>query len=211
MQKYLHARFLCYNVNMEDVKKNISENLILLRKSNKLTQQELAKKFNYSDKAVSRWELGDSLPDINVLIKLCEYYNVSFEWLIKKHTDAPTMRAHRSNKTLAIKLYIVFLLAACIFSIPTFYYTYNLVFFDKSSLIVFVWAIPISTFFISFLCLRWWHRLVALAMFSITLWSLILAFVLQFDAKITTWPLFILGIPLQIIIILLSIIKKERL
>lgn len=45
---------------MEDIKKNISDNLILLRKTQKLTQQELASEFHYSDKAVSRWETGVS-------------------------------------------------------------------------------------------------------------------------------------------------------
>ena len=39
-------------------------NLINLRKANKLTQLELAQKLNYSDKAISKWERGDSMPDI---------------------------------------------------------------------------------------------------------------------------------------------------
>ena len=54
---------------MEDVRKNIVSNLILLRKTNKMTQQELAKALNYSDKAISRWEVGESLPDIGVLLR----------------------------------------------------------------------------------------------------------------------------------------------
>ena len=46
---------------MENIKENIKENLIMLRKSKKLTQKQLAEKFNYSDKAVSRWENGKGL------------------------------------------------------------------------------------------------------------------------------------------------------
>ena len=77
---------------MEDIKKNISVNLAMLRKSRKITQQKLAADINYSDKAVSRWEVGDSLPDIGVLLELCEYYGVDFEWLIHSHEEAPKPR-----------------------------------------------------------------------------------------------------------------------
>ena len=57
---------------MKDLHPTISENLVFLRKSNKLTQSQLAERIGYSDKAVSRWETGDALADINVLYELCD-------------------------------------------------------------------------------------------------------------------------------------------
>ena len=47
---------------MKDVRPIISKNLTMLRKEKGLTQAELAEKLNYSDKAISRWENGDTLP-----------------------------------------------------------------------------------------------------------------------------------------------------
>ena len=50
-----------------DLKENFAKNLCEYRKMFKLTQAELAEKLNYSDKAVSKWERGESLPDVVTL------------------------------------------------------------------------------------------------------------------------------------------------
>jgi tellurite methyltransferase len=55
---------------MENVKEIIAKNLTELRKANKLTQGALAEKLNYSDKAISRWEHAETLPDIETLCKI---------------------------------------------------------------------------------------------------------------------------------------------
>ena len=68
----------------ESVKEIIASNLASLRKQNKLTQQQLAEKINYSDKAVSRWENAETLPDIETLCKICDIYGVKFEYLLQK-------------------------------------------------------------------------------------------------------------------------------
>ena len=60
----------------------IAKNLSELRKKNRLTQLELAEKLNYSDKAVSKWEQGESLPGIEVLCKLSKLYGVSLDYIV---------------------------------------------------------------------------------------------------------------------------------
>ena len=57
--------------------KIIGNNLSRLRKQKKLTQLELANKFNFSDKTISKWESGESLPNIEILCKLAEYYSMA--------------------------------------------------------------------------------------------------------------------------------------
>ena len=66
---------------MENIREIIGENLASLRKEAKLTQLELAEKFNYSDKAVSKWEKGDTIPDIETLYNLCQFYGVTIDYL----------------------------------------------------------------------------------------------------------------------------------
>ena len=61
---------------MEDLKVIFAQNLIALRKQMKLTQIELAEKINYSDKAVSKWERGESIPDVSVLMVIANLFNV---------------------------------------------------------------------------------------------------------------------------------------
>ena len=54
---------------MKDINLVIGTNIKELRKANKLTQYELAEKLNYSNKAISRWESGEVIPDVLTLNK----------------------------------------------------------------------------------------------------------------------------------------------
>lgn len=53
------------------------------RKENKLTQAQLAEKLNVSDKSISRWENGKTMPDISLFEPLCEILNISIIELLK--------------------------------------------------------------------------------------------------------------------------------
>lgn len=60
----------------------VSEQIVNLRKKNKLTQQNLAEKMNVSTAAVCKWETGASIPDINILCQLADYFSVSVDYLL---------------------------------------------------------------------------------------------------------------------------------
>lgn len=60
-----------------------------LRKSKNMTQKELASKLNISDKAVSKWERGISLPDISILPKLSEILDIEISELLNGEAKAP--------------------------------------------------------------------------------------------------------------------------
>lgn len=64
---------------MEELKQLIAANLAAFRKANHLTQAELAEKINYSDKVVSKWERGESTPDVLILHQLAEIYGVTVD------------------------------------------------------------------------------------------------------------------------------------
>ena len=73
---------------MEDLKIVFARNLIMLRKQQKLTQSELADKIHYSDKAVSKWERGESIPDVSVLKTIADMFGVTVDFLITEHENA---------------------------------------------------------------------------------------------------------------------------
>ncbi len=52
------------------------------RKKQNLTQMELAEKLNITDRAVSKWERGKSLPDASVMLELCKLLNISVNELL---------------------------------------------------------------------------------------------------------------------------------
>lgn len=63
--------------------------LIQLRKENGMTQKELAERLYVSDKAVSKWERGLSLPDIALLQPLAELFGVSITELLSGRRIQP--------------------------------------------------------------------------------------------------------------------------
>ena len=70
---------------MKAIKEVLIENLISLRKEHKLTQLELAEKIGYSDKAVSRWEHGEVLPDVETLDTPLVTYGNLLSALLEEH------------------------------------------------------------------------------------------------------------------------------
>lgn len=62
---------------------NLCEKLQILRKKNGLSQEELAEKLGISRQAVSKWESGQSAPDLNKLILISKLYNVTIDSLVK--------------------------------------------------------------------------------------------------------------------------------
>ena len=75
-------------MDSEKIKSQIGNNIAAYRKQSNMTQAELAERLNYSDKAVSKWERGESLPDVMTLIQLAQVLGVSVDHLLKRD-EAP--------------------------------------------------------------------------------------------------------------------------
>lgn len=65
----------------------IANRLVQLRKSNNLSQEELAAKIGISRQAVSKWERAEASPDTDNLISLSKIYNVSLDDLLKSEDE----------------------------------------------------------------------------------------------------------------------------
>ena len=87
---------------MEDLKIIFAQNLIMLRKQMKLTQIELAEKINYSDKAISKWERGESIPDVSVLLNLAKLFGVDIDFLVTEHNNTEIAK-EQTNYAAGIK------------------------------------------------------------------------------------------------------------
>ena len=74
--------------NESEFKQIVARNLTKFRKANGLTQLELADKLNYSDKAVSKWERGESLPDVYMLKIIADMFGITLNDLISEETLA---------------------------------------------------------------------------------------------------------------------------
>ena len=92
-------------MNDEKLKNQLGANIASYRKSQGLTQAGLAEKLNYSDKAVSKWERGESAPDVLTLVQLAELFeNLGVYWatVLGNHEGDGFMSYGREN---VIKLF----------------------------------------------------------------------------------------------------------
>ena len=63
---------------------SLSEKIMNLRKKSGWSQEELAERLGISRQSVSKWETGDSIPDIDKIIRMSELWNVSTDYLLKE-------------------------------------------------------------------------------------------------------------------------------
>lgn len=62
---------------------SLAERILALRKARNLSQEELAEQIGVSRQAVGKWESGQSLPDLDKVIALSEFFGVSCDYLLK--------------------------------------------------------------------------------------------------------------------------------
>lgn len=118
---------------MDDLRKIIASNIVALRRSGKLTQGELAEKLNYSDKAVSKWERAESMPDIAVLKQIADMFGVTVDYLLSEQHSASqiVMKKELTHSVKRNRVIISMLSASLVWLIATIVFV-NLVFFTDT-------------------------------------------------------------------------------
>lgn len=76
---------------------NLAEKLQLLRNNNRLSQEELAEKLGISRQAISKWESGQSTPDLKKLIVIAQLYNVTIDSLVKDSDEFHILQSNGTN------------------------------------------------------------------------------------------------------------------
>lgn len=76
----------------------LMKNLIYLRKQNNYTQKDLADELNYSDKVISKWERGESVPDLEALKIISLFYNLTMDELVASDLSENGDNKIKSNK-----------------------------------------------------------------------------------------------------------------
>ncbi|MDE6529264.1 MAG: helix-turn-helix domain-containing protein [Lachnospiraceae bacterium] len=71
--------------------KKIGSFLKNLRKEKELTQEQLAEHFNVSNRTISRWETGNNMPDLSLLIELADFYDVEIREIINGERKSEKM------------------------------------------------------------------------------------------------------------------------
>ena len=195
---------------MEELNQIIANNLIKFRKSAGLTQGELAEKLCYSDKSVSKWERGDSVPDIVVLKKLADLYNVTVDTLISPNAKKP--KSTRSFLPfLRQKHFLITLMSiGLVWLVATIVYAcLGMALPDQKSLwIIFVIAIPVSFVVAIVFSELWGNNIVRAVSISGFVWSLALTLYLTLDVM-KNWLMFIIPIPVTILVVIWFVFRNK--
>lgn len=202
---------------MEDLKDIIAKNLVELRTRAHFTQLELAEKINYTDKAVSKWERGEAIPDLRVIIKLAEIYNISVDDIVTAHPEKkirPKMNTGKKHVLIAmLSAGLVWFIATVIFTIFFFISTTAEYAYLSFVFAPFVCSIPLIVFSV-----KWGNWITNTLACSLLVWSLavifyvfVLVFAPEFD-KI--YVLFIVAGVFELLIIwwymLRRVLKRKK-
>lgn len=193
---------------MTSTKDIISKNIQTLRKANGLTQLEFAQKLNYSDKAVSRWEKGEAMPDVDTLAAIAKLFEISVSSLFEEGFNTEILKKNE-KKQVANKTIISLLIILCTWTIAGIVYFYLGMVDHNYYWQIFFYAVPVSCLVGFIFNFYWGEKLWRYVLGSLAFWTLIAALYVSF-LKHNLWPLFILCIPIQAVIILWYFLKKKK-
>lgn len=192
---------------MSDIKEVIAANLIRLRQQAGLTQLQLAEMLNYSDKAVSKWERGESVPDIRILVQLADIYHITVDDIVREpHGAEVKPKLNLKKKHLLISLLsagLVWLVAAGIFMILCYVSTAC----RDLAYLTFVVAPFVSFVVLTVFSALWAKRIWVALSCSGIVWSVVLIVhvflrvlpVIRHDIEV--WPFYIVAAAVELLLI----------
>ncbi len=210
-------------MNETDFKKRVGNNISYYRKACGLTQSALAEKLNYSDKAISKWERGESVPDVYVLYLMTDIFSCSLGELTglednekeneKRLDELGKQKQFRRIMITALSTGLVWLVASVIYFVTDMIVNgiYNLGINDF--VIVFMYAVPAS-FIITLIFSKLWGRIWQQAVsVSGILWSSVISLAVSFNvfnfAEKSAYKILVAAAVFQVLIVLWYVMRKK--
>ena len=199
---------------MNDLKLIVAKNISSLRREREMTQFELAEKLSYSDKAVSKWERGESIPDVVVLKSIADLFSVTVDYLLEdehpkkknlSHLLKVKMQNHGFITGMAITL--VWLLALFAFIIGDYFKAWT----GHLHWLSFLYPVPISLVLWLIFNSIWFNPRKNFLIISLLMWSVLITIYISllviWNIDLRLFPS--LGLPGQAIILMWSKIKRN--
>ena len=201
-------------MDAEKLKLQIGSNIASYRKRAGLTQAGLAERLNYSDKAVSKWVRGESMPDVTTLVQLAEQFDITVNDLVVDPDALPgnpgtlekamTQVSEKALKRKADKGIILSLSSTLVWFVALFFFVVISSFDIPFSWLAFFYAVPANAIVLLSLRSAWrdfrWNK----ALISCIVWGSLVSIhaSLWVFLGVNVWKLYLLGIPGQIAIFL---------
>lgn len=188
-------------MDAEELKQRIGANIAAFRKENGLTQAELANRLNYSDKAVSKWERGESIPDVLILAQLASEFGITVDTLLGL---AAVPRQPEPEKPRADRRVIQMLSSLLVWGVALLVFVVLSSVNVPKSWVSFAYAVPVNAIVLLSLRSAWRNFRLNCALISVIVWSCLFGIYLTLllFAHANVWRVFLLGIPGQLAVLL---------
>lgn len=178
-----------------------------------MTQAELGERLNYSDKAVSKWERGESVPDISVLVEIAELFGVTLDSLVKGGNMKAAVNENKSDEVKYNRRAIAYISESVSFLVAIFAFIITTLIIGKTTFqwLYFVYALPVM--FIVKLVFNsiWFNPRRNYLIISALMWSILAAVHITFlYFGIDVALVYLIGVAGQGVIVLWSFIKRPR-
>jgi len=201
-------------MNDEKLKVQLGANIASYRKRARLTQAALAEKINYSDKAVSKWERGESIPDLPTIVQLAELFEVTVDDLLVDPNALPenggkveqimSKAVEKTLKRKADKRVILGLSSLLVWFVALLLYVVLSSLELRNSWLAFIYAVPVDCIVLLTLRSAWrdfrWNQTLVSGIMWGGLCSIYFSLLVLFHINI--WKLFLLGVPGQLAVFL---------
>ncbi|MBE7074566.1 MAG: helix-turn-helix domain-containing protein [Clostridiales bacterium] len=185
---------------MENINLVIGNNIKELRKIHKMTQNDLAEKLNYSNKAISRWESGEVIPDVSTLNNICDIFDIPITQIFEKElTKSKVAKEYKFKMGNRLAITLLSVLMVWLAAIVT--YVYAALIFNDNLWTAFLWAVPISCVVGIVFNSIWGKKIINFILISIMIWSILACIYVTF-LQYNMWLIFIIGVPIQIGVLL---------
>lgn len=198
---------------MNDIKAVIAKNITELRTARSMTQLDLAEHLHYSDKAVSKWERGESVPEISTLKAIADLFGVTLDYLVQSEHKQPTQEPLPEKRKIENRSIVTAMCVILVWFIALFAF----VLFDLASAdvkihwLAFIYAVPVTLLLWLIFNSIWFNRRTNFIIISILVWSLLASIHVTFLVYgMNIWLIYLLGIPAQIVIILWSRLRSPK-
>ena len=183
------------------LRRTVSKYIAAYRKAHKDTQMDLAAKLNYSDKSVSKWERGESLPDVYILSQIADLYGVSVSALIGEIQPPKESKPHYHMFILLLSLALTMAVATLLFSM------FMICKVDYPAWMFFVYALPVCSIICIVFTSLWWGILWQGVSVSALIWTLGLSLYLSFELENVSL-IFLVCAALQVLTVLWEVFRK---
>ena len=183
------------------LRKTVAKNIAAYRKAHHDTQLDLATKLNYSDKSVSKWERGESLPDVYILSQIADLYGVSVSALIGEIQPPKESKPHYHMFILLLSLALTMAVATLLFSM------FMICKVDYPAWMFFVYALPVCSIICIVFTSLWWGILWQGMSVAALIWTLGLSLYLSFELENVSL-IFLVCAALQVLTVLWEVFRK---